>query len=223
MRGVTPTQEKRYRQDGYLSFHMSRPGELASLRSHFDRAFATDRRRGALMLEHNKVGKLCLEKVGAPERRFPELLDTTLYRRGKAIAARLLRVDPGYIHITGVFIRKPPRGGITEVHQHPNLTRPPGFVDAVTIWMTLDGVDRDDGCLTFLPGSHRKGLLPYDEIIRTLPSGYDAARMVGLPLPPGGAVAIHDLVLHGALANRTPRARRAAALYCMRMKSRTPS
>jgi hypothetical protein len=197
---------------------MAGPAELEELRTAYEHAFTRDRRRGDLLRERTTSGALFLEKAVFPEKTTSGLADSSFYRRGRLIAARILRVPPARIVLGGFFIRKPPGAGETIAHQHPAVNRPPGFVEGTTIWMTLDGVDTEDGCLTFLPGSHRRGFLPYDDLLRVVPGAIDLSQSVALPLRPGGAVVIHDRVVHGALPNSTRRSRRAAALYCMSMR-----
>ena len=95
--------------------------------------------------------------------------------------------------------------------------RPPS---ALTVWLALDPVDRENGCLRYVVGSHRRGIRPHavsnvlgfsQAIVDYGPD--DRAREVEIHLAPGDAVAHHCELIHLADANRSPvRQRRAFAM-----------
>jgi len=93
----------------------------------------------------------------------------------------------------------------------------------VMIWVALDPVDDENGCLSYLPGSHRIGFRPHS---MTKVLGFsqgitdfgpaDFAREVKIHLRPGGAVAHHGMAVHRANPNISPtRNRRAFAMGLM--------
>ena len=214
MQTLTVRQRERYRADGFVAFRLSDDDELVELRSVFDRVFVAARRRGKLVRESDD-GALTLEKALLQGDDLASVSATRFYRRGSAIAGEILRAPAGTLIIAPFCIRKPGRAGVTAVHQHPPDGKPEGFVDGVTIWMTLDGVDVENGCMSFWPSSQRLGLLPRDARNAVAPEAIRHDKMVHVPLAPGGAVLLHDRVVHGALPNRARKARRALALYCM--------
>ncbi len=80
----------------------------------------------------------------------------------------------------------------------------------VTVWVALDDVDENNGCVWVMPNSHRNGVLPHraqspDNWYMDTPVEGD-----GVParLKAGEAVAFTGLTLHRSLANRTQRPRR---------------
>jgi len=100
---------------------------------------------------------------------------------------------------------------------------------AVSLWIALDDATVDNGCLYFIPGSHRVILQhgnPFDEVkigknmpdifnnhpagsvLRTMPSK-------GVPMKAGSASLHNGLTVHGAHANMTPFRRRAMTLQMM--------
>jgi phytanoyl-CoA hydroxylase len=95
--------------------------------------------------------------------------------------------------------------------------KPPSVV---TLWMALDPVDEENGCLRYVAGSHRLGLRSHDRsnilgfsqgIIDYGPD--DLAREVQVHLQPGDVVAHHGETIHRADPNRsTTRHRRAFAM-----------
>jgi phytanoyl-CoA hydroxylase len=109
---------------------------------------------------------------------------------------------------------KPPWGNPTAWHLDAPYW---SFEDrrALTVWIALDEATIENGCLWYLPGTHRTARFDAVELggnlgglFDTYPdwSGIDAVPAV---LPAGGAVWHNGLVAHGASANMTPRGRRA--------------
>ncbi|MBN8218221.1 MAG: phytanoyl-CoA dioxygenase family protein [Spirochaetes bacterium] len=109
---------------------------------------------------------------------------------------------------------KPPWGNPTAYHRdNPYWS----FHDAraLSIWVALDAATRDNGCLYYIPGSHRSGDFRNSgigprlgDIYGVLPE-FAGVEPVAAPLPAGGCVIHNGLTIHGAGANMTPRPRRA--------------
>lgn len=117
------------------------------------------------------------------------------------------------------FNKPPGEDAPTPPHQdnyYFNL-KPP---NVVTIWLALDQVDEENGCLRYVPGSHREGIRPHGRsAILGFSQGItdfgqaDRAREVAVCLQPGDAVVHHGEMIHRADANRSPlRHRRAFAM-----------
>jgi phytanoyl-CoA hydroxylase len=92
--------------------------------------------------------------------------------------------------------------------------------NVVTIWLALDHVDEENGCLRYVPGSHRRGVRPHNATrVLGFSQGIadfgpdDTAREVKILLEPGDAVVHHGEAIHRAEANRSAtRQRRAFAM-----------
>lgn len=92
--------------------------------------------------------------------------------------------------------------------------------NVLTIWMALDVVDEENGCLRYVPGSHLRGIRPHNRSnVLGFSQGitdYDEAdRAIEVPihLQPGDIVAHHGNAIHRANANTSPtRHRRAFAM-----------
>jgi phytanoyl-CoA hydroxylase len=117
------------------------------------------------------------------------------------------------------FNKPPGTGHITPPHQdnYYFCLAPPRVV---TIWMALDAVDDENGCLRYVAGSHQRGIRPHG---RSQVLGFsqgildytdeDRASEVPIHLQPGDVVAHHGNTIHRADANRSPaRHRRAFAI-----------
>ena len=87
--------------------------------------------------------------------------------------------------------------------------------DAITIWVALDDATLENGCLYYMPGSHKAkkfdnvGIGPsIGALFDVYPEWRDVAAQP-CPVPAGGALFHNGLTFHGAGANMTPGRRRA--------------
>ena len=92
---------------------------------------------------------------------------------------------------------------------------------ATTLWLALDDVDAENGCMRYVRGSHRRGVRPHR---RTTTLGFsqgvsdfgapeDLANEVACTARAGDLIAHHAMTIHRADANRAPdRPRRALGL-----------
>ncbi|MCC6422866.1 MAG: phytanoyl-CoA dioxygenase family protein [Phycisphaerales bacterium] len=89
--------------------------------------------------------------------------------------------------------------------------------EAVTMWLALDEVDEANGCVRYIPGSHRKGIRSH---ARTTTLGFsqgisdyadaDYAAEVPIHAKPGDLLVHHSLTIHRADGNTSSdRSRRA--------------
>jgi ectoine hydroxylase-related dioxygenase (phytanoyl-CoA dioxygenase family) len=96
--------------------------------------------------------------------------------------------------------------------------------DAITIWIALDDATLENGCLYYLPGSHKAKKFDNVDIGKQIGALFDAYPQWGdvapvpCPVPAGGALLHNGLTFHGAGANMTARRRR--AMTCAYMPDR---
>jgi phytanoyl-CoA hydroxylase len=120
------------------------------------------------------------------------------------------------------WFNKPPNTNhVTPPHQdnYYFCLKPP---HVVTLWMALDTVDEENGCLRYVAGSHLGGYRPHGRSqILGFSQGItdygpnDQAHEVAVCLRPGDVVAHHGMMIHRAEANRSAtRNRRAFAMVC---------
>jgi ectoine hydroxylase-related dioxygenase (phytanoyl-CoA dioxygenase family) len=95
----------------------------------------------------------------------------------------------------------------------------------LTCWIGLDDSTRDNGCLLYVPGSHRWPLLPITglagdmEAIRGVLNDeqwHQFQNPVAIELEKGECSFHHPLMVHGSYANRTDRPRRATVINVIR-------
>lgn len=138
-----------------------------------------------------------------------------------------LLLDPAFSNFTGELagvsglriwhdqaLVKPPFGNPTAFHldvPYWSFRSP----DAITIWLALDEATLENGCLYYVPGSHKAEKYDNVGIGRELGALFDVypewgkVPAVPCPVPAGGALFHNGLTFHGAGANMTPGTRRA--------------
>jgi ectoine hydroxylase-related dioxygenase (phytanoyl-CoA dioxygenase family) len=83
-----------------------------------------------------------------------------------------------------------------------------------TVWLALDPVDRENGCMRVLPGSHLEAGSEYEfadpdtnSFDRVVKGDVDESAAVDFELG-ANQCSLHDArIIHGATANRSPRRR----------------
>ena len=123
-----------------------------------------------------------------------------------------------------LFCKPASHGGVVAWHQDYSYwtwTRP---MNHLTCWIALDDAGVENGCLNYIPGSHRWGLLPrkgltgaMDSIRSVLTDRQREAmeKIEPVVLPEGYGSFHHPLTLHGSFENRSDRQRRALVLNVM--------
>jgi ectoine hydroxylase-related dioxygenase (phytanoyl-CoA dioxygenase family) len=216
---LTHEQIAFYQREGYLVLpSITTAEELARLREIYDRLFAERAGRAegnqfdlAGADEEDKLATL--PQILGPSRYAPELNDYLFKRNARAIAEQLLQ---GEVTAGEHAILKPPRyGAATPWHQDEAYWSPDLDYDSLSIWMPLQDATVESGCMQFVPGSHRQGVLPHHPInndprVHGLEvDDFDADAVVPCPIPAGGVTIHHCRTLHYAGPNLTDEPRRA--------------
>jgi ectoine hydroxylase-related dioxygenase (phytanoyl-CoA dioxygenase family) len=145
-------------------------------------------------------------------------------------AAQLLGGPVRFWH-DQLFCKPAHHGGVVAWHQDYSYWTRTQPMSHLTCWIALDDSTRDNGCLYYVPGSHRWNLLPVtgltgnmDEIKTVLsPEQIDAFHPVPIELRKGQASFHHPLLVHGSYENRTDRQRRATLVNVFRDGVRSAS
>lgn len=120
-----------------------------------------------------------------------------------------------------LFCKPARHGGVVAWHQDYSYWTRTTPMQHLTCWIGLDDSTRDNGCLQYIPGSHRWSLLPItglagdmDAIREVLtPAQWDQFQHpVAIELKAGEAAFHHPLMVHGSYANSTDRPRRATVI-----------
>lgn len=134
-------------------------------------------------------------------------------------AAQLLGGPVRFWH-DQLFSKPAQHGGVVAWHQDFSYWTRTQPMAHLTCWIGLDDSTTENGCLQYIPGSHRWNLLPItgltgnmDEIQSVLtPQQRAQFQPVAIELKAGECAFHHPLLVHGSYENRSPRPRRAAVL-----------
>ena len=197
-----------FERDGFAVVRgFLRPDELALLQENLDRyirdivptlpdadAFYVDRSRPETLKQMQRMGR-------------DAFFDSyRVHPRWRALAEQL--VGEPVTTDEPEWFNKPPRTHhVTPPHQDNYyfcLTPP----HVVTIWLALDDVDTENGCLRYVAGSHQRGyrnhaksrILGFSQGITDYTPD-DFTREVAILLQAGDAVAHHGMTIHRADAN----------------------
>ena len=135
----------------------------------------------------------------------------------KVLAPRVLPVLDDYVMAVGSYAVKAAGSDYSNVGLHQDIT----FIDereddqvCLSIWCPLVPVDRENGCLGVVRGSHtlnsnfrEPSSLPYRDLVDLI----EAEFMHYLPMQPGEVLFMDSRLFHGSEANRTNQARVVAA------------
>lgn len=221
---LSDEQMDTFRRDGYVVVeNLADPEEMESLRVIYDRLF-TERRgweSGNLfdMVGDDSEKELSLPQMLWPSRYEPSLRTTKLAAGADRIARQIL--GPEAQNILEHAIMKPAfKGAATPWHQDDAFNRQgSGFVEQISVWMPLQDVTLDSGCMRYIRGSNHGPLFPHrspknDPRIHGLETQEtpELTNCVSVPVPAGGAVIHHSRTLHSAGVNTSPGPRRAYVL-----------
>lgn len=139
-------------------------------------------------------------------------------------ASQLLEGSVRFWH-DQLFCKPARHGGVVAWHQDYSYwtrTRPMAHL---TCWIGLDDAWTDNGCLQYIPGSHRWDLLPITGLAGDLDAIEQALTQeqwsqmqspVAIELKAGECAFHHPLLVHGSFANNTDYPRRAVVLNVVR-------
>jgi ectoine hydroxylase-related dioxygenase (phytanoyl-CoA dioxygenase family) len=123
-----------------------------------------------------------------------------------------------------LFCKPARHGGVVAWHQDYSYWTRTTPLAHLTCWIGLDDSTRENGCLNYVPGSHKWPDLPkpvltgeMDGIRETLPEELkDKFEPVAIELKKGESSFHHARTMHGSRANDTPAPRRATGINVFR-------
>lgn len=210
-RSLAPEQIERWNEEGYLSPLTILPAaEADSLREYFD----------GLLAEALAAGRDSYS-ISSAHLKHARIYDLLADPRIVDVVSDLLGDD-----VIGwgshFFCKLPGDGKRVDWHQDCSYW-PLTPTKSVTVWLAIDDADEDNGCMEVVAGSHRFGLIPYEQsdaeggnvLNQTVPNPEQYGRIARTPVR-AGEISIHsDLLLHGSPPNRSSRRRCGLTLrYC---------
>lgn len=196
--------------------------EVEWLREVYDLIFSGNMKLlpGALVTDvMTRMDKQRGDRIGQvlrPEWFIPELKETQFFKNTSALARQIHGKD-GQLTVWGHMVRKAPKNpDIVPWHQDEGYWDPSFDYQSSAFWMPLDPATEESGCMSFIPGSHKRGIVRHgfmdgDPAVTTLilDEKIDTSKAVLQPVPIGGASIHHQRTLHFSGPNTTDRVRRA--------------
>jgi ectoine hydroxylase-related dioxygenase (phytanoyl-CoA dioxygenase family) len=220
---LTQEQIDFFHQNGYLSIPaITTPEEIAWMKDVYDRLFAnrTGRDEGNqfdLAGTDEEGTEEKLPQILGPARYAPELKESLYHANALAITKQLLGEDARYLGDHAIL--KPGRTGV-ETPWHQDEAYWDGSLEhhSLSVWMPLQDVGVENGCMQFIPSPMDMEVQPhhtinYDPRIHGLViDELDTSNAVICPLPAGGATIHYCRTPHYTAANHSDQPRRAYIL-----------
>lgn len=123
-----------------------------------------------------------------------------------------------------VLFKQAYRGTAKPLHQDWAYFRiePPDSV--ITCWCALDPADETNGCMHYVPGSHKNGVVAHTPRPNTphLVVEGNPCRLIPVTVTPGDCIVHHSLTLHMTPANISEQDRWALILHYVRLNAHFP-
>jgi len=148
----------------------------------------------------------------------PGLHDVLWNPRFLVAASQLLGNVPVRFWHDQIFWKPPKQGGVVAWHQDYSYWTRTIPIAHLTCWCALDDATKENGCLQYIPGSNKWGLLPKPVIageLKGIKNFLDERQKKQFDDPQyaevkaGEAIFHHSLTLHGSGANTSSKPRRA--------------
>jgi ectoine hydroxylase-related dioxygenase (phytanoyl-CoA dioxygenase family) len=201
--------------------------QLDSLRLEVERLMQPEQSSNPLFYEyhHNEsseAGRTLFHALGAW--RVSQAFHDLLFHRGVTVPARQLLGGPVRFWHDQLFVKPAKDGGIVAWHQDYSYWTRTKPVSHLTCWIGLDDSTIENGCVHYVPGSHKWELLPRGSLagdmdaIKERLNEDQRSRFAPVPieLRAGEASFHHPMMIHGSFENRSSRPRRAAVINMFR-------
>lgn len=225
---LSDEQVKFYRENGYLSgIRMLNDEQIEVLREDLGELVDPGHPGNGLFYEFNSNESADAEKVlfhalGA-WRVTPGFHDL-LWNPAFCVPAWQLLEGPVRFWHDQLFYKPAHHGGVVIWHQDYSYWTRTQPMAHLSCWIGLDDSTRENGCVHYVPGSHRWNLLPREDFANDM----DTIQRVlsetqkgefnpkAIELKKGECSFHHPLMVHGSFENRTDRPRRAAVINVVR-------
>ena len=225
---LTGEQVEFYREQGYLAgLKMLNDKQLATLREELAALVDPAHPGHELFYEFNAnesadPQKILFHALGAW--RIKRGLHDLLWHPAFVVpASQLLGGAVRFWH-DQIFYKPAHHGGVVIWHQDYSYWTRTTPMAHISCWIGLDDSTRDNGCVHYVPGSHRWQLLPRASFANDMNAALDSLtpsqraefKPVAIELKAGECSFHHPLMVHGSYANNTDRPRRAVVLNAFR-------
>jgi hypothetical protein len=225
---LTSEQVEFYREHGYLAgVKMLSDEQVEALRKEVSELVDPNHSGNHLFYEFNSnesadPKKILFHALGA-WRITPGLHDILWHPGFVVPASQLLDGRVRFWH-DQIFYKPARHGGVVIWHQDYSYWTRTQPMAHLSCWIGLDDSTRENGCVHYVPGSHRWNLLPREDFANDMnairkaltPEQSEAFKPIAIELKPGECSFHHPLMVHGSYENLTENSRRAVVLNVFR-------
>lgn len=225
---LTPEQVQFYQEHGYLAgIKVLNDEQIEVLRNELQGLVDPSHPGNRLFYEFNSnesadPKKILFHALGA-WRITPGFHDL-LWNPAFCVPASQLLEGPVRFWHDQLFCKPARHGGVVIWHQDYSYWTRTQPMAHLSCWIGLDDSTRENGCVHYVPGSHRWNLLPrsdfandMDTILGVLSDEQKREfKPVPIELKQGECSFHHPLMVHGSFENRTERPRRAVVINVVR-------
>ncbi len=225
---LSEEQVRFYREHGYLAgIRMLNEDQLDALRGELAELVDPKHPAHDLFYEFNAnesadPDRILFHALGA-WRITPGLHDLLWHPAFVVAAAQLLEGPVRFWH-DQIFYKPAHHGGVVIWHQDYSYWTRTTPVAHISCWIGLDDSTRENGCLHYVPGSHRWQLLPRASFENQMDAIHDSLtpeqrsefKPVAIELKAGECSFHHPMMIHGSYANLTAKPRRAVVINAFR-------
>lgn len=217
-----------YESKGYLSgIRILDDAEIGQLRLELEELMTDRYKTDKRFYEYNNnessdPAKRLFHALGA-WRVTPAFHDLIFHPVIAAVGRRLLGGPVRFWH-DQIFVKPARDGAVVAWHQDYSYWTRTKPVAHLTCWIGLDDSTVDNGCVHYVPGSHKWNLLPRTDLANNMDAVLSVLTLeqramfkpVPIELKAGEASFHHPLMLHGSFENRSERPRRAVVINMFR-------
>jgi ectoine hydroxylase-related dioxygenase (phytanoyl-CoA dioxygenase family) len=206
-------QVRFFHDQGYLRLNaLATPAEVSEIRHVLEGLFEgrVGENEGAyadLIAGADQVAEMSSPQILNPVNYAPSLRKTQCFKNALQVAKQLLGEDARCFFDLAI-LKKPRVGAATPWHQDEAFRDPRFEYKELTIWVALQEVMAQTGCLQFIPGSHKGPVLEHRSANNDCTSqalqctaSFDPTPAVACSLPSGGCTIHHQRTLHCAERN----------------------
>jgi ectoine hydroxylase-related dioxygenase (phytanoyl-CoA dioxygenase family) len=147
-----------------------------------------------------------------------------LFNRAFIVPAAQLLGGPVRFWHDQLFVKPAHDGGIVAWHQDYSYWTRTKPIAHLTCWIGLDDSTIENGCMNYVPGSHKWELLPRAPLADDMNAVFERLtdeqkrkfQPVAIELKAGEASFHHPMMIHGSYENRSDRPRRATVINVFR-------
>lgn len=218
---LSEAQIAQFQTQGYLALNsLVALEEIARMRTMYDALF--EAKAGRDVGDHFDLAgadeegtPAVLQQILNPSRYAPAFGELACVQSALRIATQLLGPETE-AQGNHAILKPAGMGAATPWHQDEAYWNPELQYNALSVWIPLQDATLENGCMHFIPGSHRGDVVDHHPINHDprvhgleVENAPDESRAVACPLPAGGATFHLARTFHYAGENKTDQPRRA--------------